>query len=286
MVITSSSTMPRQSSTAVQGVGASSSKFVQDIKIAFASAKENILSESKWIKQELAGIFRKTRVVAETEAPKVSQALSVNLSKANLKIVRDATAAYNSGASKIAGNIVMALDRGISATVAKGIIAGKKLADSVIAGTQLSQGIGLSQRFNNAKAGMASAIDDKMSGATSGNLAKVGVAASSAVFALSMIPGPAGQVAQTLLPIVSIGSMLAPMFTGLATATGMTIGTMVVAALPFVAAAAAIALVVGGIVVANNAYLDAKKKELAAINNTADAYKNSKGAPQMQSKVL
>jgi TP901 family phage tail tape measure protein len=310
------------------------SPFVQRIKASIAAAPENFANERRMLSQEaksifeqLKGIFKiggkqaidavQTGVIQETPRLVVAGkeagfdyvaalkggngSISAVVTAGNQKIIANALKEYNAGGFRVAGAVSLGLDKGIAAELAKGIVVGKRLADSVLEGAQqealmapsakmprnqegpllpgqVRQGPTLSQRWSNTKTKMASAIDDKMSGSTTGSLAKLGVAASSAVFALSMIPGPVGQFAQMLLPIISIGSMLAPMFAGLATATGATIGTMVVAALPVVAV---LGLLAGGIalaVIANNNYQDAKKKELAAINASTNAYKYAKGA--------
>jgi TP901 family phage tail tape measure protein len=117
---------------------------------------------------------------------------------------------------------------------------------------------------------IAGRIQDFAKGAGSSlasNLGGVAIAASMAAGALSMVPGPIGQISQAVLPIVSAMSMAAmilPMF-----------GTAVAAAiLPITIG---VGLLVGGFMLFNSLTDQANKareKEIERINATSDAYKN------------
>jgi hypothetical protein len=132
----------------------------------------------------------------------------------------------------------------------------------------------VSERYAAGKAKGAAFLDDKVLSKTSGSLAKMGGAATAAVFALSMMPGPIGGFMQSLLPFISIASMLPPLFSALGISTVALTGEMVMAALPVVAV---LALLAGGIalmVILNNQANEARKRELDQINNSTKAHAN------------
>jgi Phage-related minor tail protein len=136
----------------------------------------------------------------------------------------------------------------------------------------------ISERYAAGKAKGAAFLDEKVLNKTSGSLAKIGGAATAATFALSMIPGPIGGFMQSLLPFISIASMLPPLFSALGISTLALTGEMVMAALPVVAV---LALLAGGIAIAvalNNQANDAKKREIDRINNSVTAHDNANKA--------
>jgi hypothetical protein len=136
----------------------------------------------------------------------------------------------------------------------------------------------ISERYAAGKAKGAAFLDEKVLNKTSGSLAKIGGAATAATFALSMMPGPIGGFMQSLLPFISIASMLPPLFSALGISTLALTGEMVMAALPVVAV---LALLAGGIAIAvalNNQANDAKKREIDRINNSVTAHDNANKA--------
>jgi TP901 family phage tail tape measure protein len=107
---------------------------------------------------------------------------------------------------------------------------------------------------------------------STGKLAGLGAAASMATFALSGMPGPIGQVANAILPVVSIFSIVSPL---LAT-FGASLGIASLPLLPVAAGLAAVVAVVGITSFLIGKANDARKKELANINASSNAYKYAK----------
>ena len=295
-------------------------EFVDDMKGAFAQLKNLFRNGGKdMVDATKSGLIQETprlRVAGKeagfdyiTALKGGNGSIAAVVTAGNQKIVSAALKEYSEGGFRIAGAVSLGLDRGIAGSVAKGIIAGEKLADSVTDGVAkrtrkqknlpmgsqgpLEQGgtrgnilqrgkEAISQKASAAKAGYNN-LNSKinLSSDTSGTFAKVGAAATTAAFALSGIPGPVGQTVSTILPFIGIMSALSgimSMFNIQVVAGSVAMFGLTVPILPLIAAIAGLALVIAGVIWWMNAVNDAKAKELKQINATSKAAESAAGA--------
>lgn len=128
--------------------------------------------------------------------------------------------------------------------------------------SRMTRGQTFMQRAKSATIGDLSSIGN-------GKLAGLGVAASMATFALSGMGGVVGQVANTLLPFISLFGAISPL---LAT-FGASLGIAELPLLPIAAGLAAVAAVIGITTLLINQSNEARKKEIERINAGANASK-------------
>lgn len=106
----------------------------------------------------------------------------------------------------------------------------------------------------------------------------IGMAANAAVGVASMMPGPVGNIANSIMPIVSTISMIAPILSSF--------GVSLAAVVPFIPGIGAAALAIGGLVLLSNALADAKKKELADTNALSDGLNLSAKKSKALSSIM
>lgn len=303
-------------------------EFVDDMKGAFAQLKNLFRNGGKdMVDATKSGLIQETprlRVAGKeagfdyvTALKGGNGSIAAVVTEGNQKIVSAALKEYSKGGFRIAGAVSLGLDKGIAGSVARGIIAGEKLADSVTDGVAkrtrgqknlpmgsqgpLEQGgtrgnilqrgkQAISEKASAAKAGYNN-LNSKinLSSDTSGTFAKVGAAATTAAFALSGIPGPVGQTVSTILPFIGIMSALSgimSMFNIQVVAGSVAMFGLTVPILPLIAAIGGLALVIAGAIWWMNSVNDAKAKELKQINATSKAAESAAGALNGLGKVM
>jgi TP901 family phage tail tape measure protein len=292
-------------------------EFVDDMKGAFAQLKNLFRNGGKdMVDATKSGLIQETprlRVAGKeagfdyvTALKGGNGSIAAVVTAGNQKIVSAALKEYSEGGFRIAGAVSLGLDKGIAGSVAKGIIAGEKLADSVTDGVikrsrkqknlpmgsqgPLEEGGTRGNVFQRAKASAAEKASAAKAGYNklnskinissdgSGTFAKVGAAATTAAFALSGMPGPIGETVSKLLPFMGIMTAVSgimSMFNLQVVNGAIALGAFSLPIIPLTAAIAGLAIVIAGVIWWMNAVNDAKKEELAQINNTTTAQKNA-----------
>lgn len=288
-------------------------EFVDDMKGAFAQLKNLFRNGGKdMVDATKSGLIQETprlRVAGKeagfdyvTALKGGNGSIAAVVTAGNQKIVSEALKEYANGGFRVAGAISLGLDRGIAGSLAKGILAGEELADSVTDGVTkrsrkqknlamaeqgpLEQGGTRGNVFQRARQNISGAAGKASSGLKnlnskinissdgSGAFAKVGAAATTAAFALSGIPGPIGETISKILPFMGIMTALSgimSMFNIQVVAGSVAMFGLTIPILPLIAAIAGLALVIAGVVWWMNAVNDAKAKELKQINATSTA---------------